>query len=149
MNANSIAQYLSTYVPTFQGIEVLGPGVAYHYTINAKAIETDGKFLGAPLNPNLDQTQNPNQPNIATSNPGVVFAYEELEVAAEEGDCTRLIYSGVEPEIFEVHYAAAVRAAHVQEALLDAPPTILISSAEIIFFKRLGACAEHYDEDTY
>lgn len=149
MNATLIATYLKQYVPIFQDIELLGLGLAYHYTVHADAIEQCGKFLGAPLTTTLDQTQNPIEPNIAVCDPGVVFAYEDLEEAAEEGDCAAMAYLGAQPEIFEVQYSTAVRATHVQEARLGASPTVLISSAEIISFKRLGSCADHYDEGAF
>lgn len=145
MDANTIASYLKQAVPTFEGVEVAGPGVAYHYTVHADAIESLGRFLGAPLTPDLDRTQNTTAPNVARSDPGVVFAYDDLSEAAEEGDAARYVY-GREAEVVEIHYSGAVRATHVQEASLGAPPTLLISTAEIIRFKRLGRCAALFEE---
>jgi hypothetical protein len=146
MDASKIASHLIRDVPTFRDVQVIGPGIAYHYTVHADAIEKSGRFLGAPLDATLDQTQNPNAPNIATAEPGVVFAYEVLAEAAEEGDSAGWLY-GREAEVFEVHYSAAVRAVHSQEADgTEAPPTILISSAQIQRFTRLGLCSQHFRE---
>ena len=142
-----LAIYLRQYVPTFQGIELVGPGRAYHYTVHADKITQRGMFLGAALSTELDHTQSMTEPNIAACDPGVVFAYEALAEAAEEGDNAGILYSGTVPEVFELCYSAGVRATHIQELQLDAPPTILISSSEITSFKRLGKCRDHYDEN--
>ncbi len=142
MKSSDIARHLSDSLPAFQDIAVLGSGTAYHYTVHADAIENSGKFLGAPLDLNLDYTQNPNKPNVATCDPGVVFAYSEMEAAAEEGESARFVYPGSNPEIFEIRYSSAVQATHAQEVHLGAPPTILISSMEITSFKRVGPCED-------
>lgn len=147
MKSTDIGRHLSDSLPAFQDIIVLGSGTAYHYTVHAYAIEDSGKFLGAPLDLNLDCTQNPNEPNVATCDPGVVFAYSELAAAAEEGDSARFVYPGSNPEVFEIQYSSAVQATQTQEAQLDAPPTILISSTEITSFKRVGPCSDNYDEN--
>lgn len=147
MKSTDIERHLNETLTSFQDAKVIGPGTAFHYTVHAVAIEESGKFLGAPLSDDLDCTQDPNGPRVAKSDPGVVFAYSELCTAAEEGDCARDLYPGSCPEVFEIQYSSAVEAIHAQEEKLGAPPTILISSAEITDFKRLGPCSENYDEN--
>lgn len=147
MRSTDIERYLKESVTSFRDAVVIGPGTAYHYTVHAQAIIESGKLLGAPLNTNLDQTQDPNGPHVARCDPGVVFAYSELAFAAEVGDAARLAYPGCCPEVIEVQYSSAVKAIHSQEAALDAPPTILISSAEIFSYRRLRPCSDFYDEN--
>ncbi|MFC1574855.1 hypothetical protein ACFL3Z_02125 [Gemmatimonadota bacterium] len=137
MTAKEIADFLRAQVPTFQDIEVLSTGRAFHYTPHADRIEAFGRFLGAPLTVNIDRTQDRPESPQATSDPGVVFAYAALSDAVEEGFNT---------EIFEISYQSAVRATHSQEAELGAPPTILISSSEISECRRLGRAEELGDQ---
>lgn len=146
MTANDIADYVRAHISTFQGVRHLGEGVAYHYTIRSDEILRFGRFLGAPLSQDLDCTQNPDQANTTTADPGVVFAYESLTEAAEEGDCLIYPYPGSEPKVFKIVYRRAVEATHIQEAELGTPPTILISSMDIVSFECLGPCSELYDD---
>ena len=133
MTAQDIAAYIRSYVPNFVDVEILSSGTAYHYTTHADQINADGRFLGAPLTPDLDRTQNNPRSPQATNDPGVVFAYENINDAVDEG---------FNQMIVEISYSAAVRATHEQEAALDydagAPPTILISSNEIVSFRIVG-----------
>jgi len=147
MKSTDIERYLNESTTSFRNTKIVGPGIGYHYTVHANAIEKAGKFLGAPLSEDLDCTQDPNKPNVASSDPGVVFAYAELADAAEEGDSARFMYPGSTPELFEIKYSSAVEATHIQEAELDAPPTILISSVEITSLKRMGPCSDNYEEN--
>lgn len=145
MNAEDIAVYVKQQVPVFEDVEIVGPGIAYHYTCHADAIGASGGFFGAPLNPDLDRSQDPNETRPASSDPGVVFAYEELAEAASEGASAEHVWKGRISELFEIQFSSAVRAQHSQEKHLLAPPSLLISSREIIGFKRLGRCSELAD----
>lgn len=148
MIATDIAKYIHENVPTFQNIEILGQGVAYHYSRHPGDIIANG-FLGAPLTRDLDRTQNPNENHKASHKPGVVFGYESLDEAAEEGDCAKYLFHGCEPKIFRINFTAAVRAVHIQETLLEAPPTIMISTTEIESFECLGPCSDFWDESDF
>lgn len=129
MTADEVRQYIEEHVPNFINVKLRGPGVAYHYTPHADAIIAASRFLGAPLTVDLDRTQQEqaNSP-VAIHDPGVVFAYEDVEEARGEG-------AGL--DVLEITYSAAVEALHEQEAWLEAPPTILIVSTDIIAFKKV------------
>ncbi len=82
MTTEELLTYLTNYVPNFLTPEVIeGPFECYHYTSNLKAIIQEG-FKGAPINEDLDQTQNVGSPVV---DGGVVFAYENLQDAKDEG----------------------------------------------------------------
>jgi hypothetical protein len=147
VTAEEIATYIRSQVPTFEVIRILKGGVAYHYTTRADEIHSAGRFLGAQLSPDLDCTQNPNQPNRASADPGVVFAYASLQEAAEEGDSALFLYPGRTAHVFRLSYSCAVEARHLQEAELDAPPTLLIPNTFITKFECLGICAELWDQN--
>ncbi len=148
MKATKIAEYIANNVPTFRDVEIIGPGVAYHYSRHADEIIAHG-FLGAALSPNLDCTQTAVENLKATEKPGVVFGYESLEETAEEGDCCRITFPWCNPKVFQINFAAAVKAIHVQESFLEAPPTILISTEEIESFECLGLCSDLWDESAF
>jgi hypothetical protein len=129
MIAEELATFIARNVPTFRVLEVVGPGVGFHYTYYSDAIERSGRFFGAPIDEELDRTQFSLASVPAKHDPGVVFAYENFADAAEEGwGC----------EVYEIQYKKAVLASHMQEELLGAPPTLLILTSEISSFKHLG-----------
>lgn len=106
MNTEELLEYLKQEVKTFINLEIIEEGIAYHYTNHFSKIEKDKKFLGAEINKNLDKTQQELISKPATNDPGVVFAYENLEDAIEEGfDC----------DIIEIKYKKAISANHTQE----------------------------------
>lgn len=148
MKATKIAEYIAKNIPTFRDVEIIGPGVAYHYSRHADEINAHG-FLGAALSPNLDFTQSAVENQKATEKPGVVFCYESLEETAEEGDCCKYVFLGCNPKVFKINFTAGVRAIHVQESFLEAPPTILISTEEIESFECFGLCSELWDESAF
>ena len=126
MTTAELANFINMNIPTFIGIELLETGKAYHYTPNSDAIFESGRFLGAPINNQLDKTQTQLYSPPAVSDPGVVFAYEQFEATNTEGfNC----------KIIEVRYATAIRAKHSQEAELGAPPTVIMLNTEITGFK--------------
>jgi hypothetical protein len=86
MHADELLEHVKKTVRTFENVELVGPGRGFHYTPYADAIEKHGRFLGAPIDENLDQTQagefGAHSPP-ATHDPGVVFAYNDIESAEE------------------------------------------------------------------
>ena len=121
---------------------MLGAGSAFHYTVNGNAIDASGRFLGAPIDCNLDKTQLALQSPPATCDPGVVYAYLKVSDSVEEGfNC----------DIYEIQFREAVSAIHSQEQSMAAmnpdfeaeayPATIMILSSDIVNFKRLGPAA--------
>lgn len=76
---------MKTNIPTFQNLEIIEAGIAYHYTSHYNKILELGKFLGAPIDKNLDKTQVTLISPPATNDPGVVFAYLDSSDAKEEG----------------------------------------------------------------
>lgn len=132
MTARELLDHIETNVKTFTNCKLLGAGVAYHYTNHLAAIEAHGGFLGAPIDSNLAQTQVSIPSKPATHNPGVVFAYEDVEEAKLEG--------GKKCDIVEITYSAAVEATHEQEAeWADAPPCILMLTSNIVSYKLVRA----------
>lgn len=122
-------QFVADNVPTLQSLQALGPGAAYHYTGRWNEIQACGKLLGAPIDQNLDHTQETLNSPPAMHDPGVVFAYSELTDAYMEGFSL---------DVIRIHYASALQASHVQEATCDAPPTILILTGEVVGFDYVG-----------
>lgn len=122
----------------FQKRGELGEGVAFHYTSHSDLISEHGAFLGRTINAaELDRTQawdNP-QSTPATDPYGVVFAYQTVDEAHEEG----AIFNGT--RVFRVDYRRAVRATHEQEAALGAGDTVLILAHDITGFDDLGEAA--------
>jgi hypothetical protein len=139
MTATQLKEFIEARVPTYKEVKVLGAGSAFHYTSNGDAIDASDKFLGAPIDDNLDRTQLALQSPPATCDPGVVYGYLKLSDSLEEGfGC----------DIFEIQFREAVSAIHSQEqsqaamnpdfVAADYPATILILTSDIIDFKRLG-----------
>ena len=117
MSTEELLEYLKKEVQTFTELEIVENGIAYHYTNHFDKIEKIGRFLGAEINSNLDKTQNTLVSKPATSNPGVVFAYENLSDAEEEGfGC----------DIIEIEYKKAILANHSQENSLDSITNLLL-----------------------
>lgn len=136
MHARELLEFIQARIPTFTEVSLLGAGRGFHYTPHAEAITRAGRFLGAPIDENLDQTQTEAVSRPATSDPGVVFAYENLSDAEDEAYIGG--HEGPDFEIFEVEYRSAVKATHDQEAFLEAPPTLLIMTTDVVGFRRLG-----------
>lgn len=85
--------------------------------------------MGAPIDKNLDKTQLSVISKPAAHDLGVVFAYEDLKAAKEEGfGC----------DIIELEFSKAVKARHKQEASLGAPQSLLILNTDITAFKKIG-----------
>ncbi len=144
MEPEELLEYLTESVPNFLNPELIEhEGECFHYTENWRVIEAEGVFKGAPVNQELDQTQNV---EFELVDDGVVFGYDNLEDAREEGyGCS----------IVKIRYRKAIRALHESEnnlgdlfaeaavgtemeGLLDtggAPPTLLILAADILDFE--------------
>jgi len=118
MKVKELAEFIKKKVPNFQNLEIIENGVAYHYTKHWNEIKTMGRFLGAKIDEELDITQKlPSVP--AQHDPGVVFAYEDIKNAIEEG---------IGCEIIKLHYREAIKADQGQEVRwTGASATILVS----------------------
>ncbi len=139
MTAIQLKEFIEASVPKYKEVKILGPGSAFHYSANVDAIDASAKFLGAPIDGNLDKTQLALRSSPATCDPGVVYAYLKVSDSVEEGfGC----------DIYEIRFHEAVSAIHSQEQSMaalnpdcvsaDYPATILILTSDIIDFKRLG-----------
>jgi hypothetical protein len=128
MDNSELAEYIENNIPTFINIRVIDEGVAYHYTNHSEAILNSEGFKGHIIDNNLDQTQLTIISKPATDSEGVVFGYQKIEDAIEEGvDC----------DVFEIKFSKAVIASHSQEATLGAPDTVLILCNDIISFQKM------------
>lgn len=118
MDIYSLLQFIEGVVPTFQDIELIDQeGVAYHYTPHWNKIQESGRFLGADIGSNLDCTQSSIISAPALYDPGVVFAYEQVAEAREEG---------FDLDIIKITYRKALKAFHTQENYLDSMTDIEI-----------------------
>lgn len=136
MTAAELLEFITSDIPTFIDTSLVSGSRAYHYTPHADAIAAAGKFFGAPITGNLDQTQTTLHPEPADCDPGVVFCYEILDTAAEEAFvCDN---GGPTYEIFEIEFKCAVRALHRQEAARGATHSLLVLTTDIISYRRLG-----------
>jgi hypothetical protein len=128
MNIHELLKFLTCYVPIFSNSRISENNKAYHYTNHFDKISEAGHLNGAPINKELDYTQK-NIPSIpAKDSKGVVFAYQSIEDAKEEGfGC----------DILEIEYDKAIITTHKQEADLGAPETVLILCEDIIKYKKV------------
>ncbi len=150
MEAEELLEFLIDNVPNFVEPELIDEeGECYHYTGNWELIQVDEAFKGAPINNDLDQTQQALVSPPATDENGVVFAYDNLSDAKDEG---------IGLDIVKITYRKAIRALHESEDSLDesfinatkgtslegfldmngAPPTLLILVADIIRFELVN-----------
>lgn len=119
MTTEELLKYLNTNVPNFKNPEIISSGVAYHYTSHADIIISTNQILGVPLNKDLDRTQQSLKSKPATNNPGVVFAYEDIEDAKEEGfGCS----------ILKIEFNSAIKVMHGQESDLSSSTNDLMKS---------------------
>lgn len=144
MEVAELLEFLVKNVPNFENPELVEQeGECYHYTENWKSIKMDGTFKGAPVNEDLDRTQNMNFDLVDS---GVVFGYDSIKDAQDEG---------LGFEIVKIRYRKAIRALHKAEDRLGeffanaaietpmegllyssgAPPTLLILTEDIIDFE--------------
>jgi len=128
VTAKELLKFIQEHIPTFADARIVGPGKGYHYTSHFGSIKESGKFLGAPMDKNLDKTQVTWKSPPAKHDPGVVFAYPELRSAREEA-------SG--DPILEIEFLEAVLAVHVQEASCGGGPTLLIPNRNIDGFRQV------------
>ena len=147
METEELLEFIVKNVPNFENPELIEQaGECYHYTENWKSIKMDGAFKGAPVNEDLDRTQNM---NFELVDSGVVFGYDNIQDAQEEGlGC----------EIVKIRYRKAIRTLHKaedslgesfanaaigtpMEGLIDsggAPQTLLILTEDIIDFELVN-----------
>ncbi len=107
MNTIELLEHIKQAVKNFKDPKIIESGRAYHYTSNWDLIKSTGKFLGAPIDENLDHTQSSLKSPPASNDPGVVFCYEEYEEAKEEGMGSQMI---------EIQFESAIKAMHGQES---------------------------------
>lgn len=139
--------FLIENVPNFAEPEILNSeGECYHYTAHWNKIQQSNIFKGAKINKDLDQTQNINYLGEAIETEGVVFAYENLKDAREEG-------FGL--DIIKLRYKTAIKALHKAEDELgdftveearkhgiempknETPKTLLILTSDILSFEHV------------
>jgi len=138
MNSNELKIFIENKIPTFTDVKLLdGAGFAYHYTPHKDKIIKSGKFLGAPIDINLDKTYEKIDPEPAKHDPGVVFGYPNLEITKKLGKYGKC-------DFFEIEYKSAVSAIHDHErklgeiAGIETPPTICILTNDIIGFRIIS-----------
>jgi hypothetical protein len=123
MNPEQLLTFIQQNVPVFINARIVSHGIAYHYTDHYLSIVEYGGFLGHPINENIDNTQITIPSNPASDPNGVVFAYENLFDAQEEGAGS---------EIIEISFQSAIITTHSQEAALGAPDTVIILCGDIV-----------------
>lgn len=144
MDTEKLYEFLIKHVSSFLNPMLIEQGECYHYTAHWDKIEKQNKFKGAKIDKNLDRTQSIAYLGEATEENGVVFAYENLADAIEEG---------FDLDIVKIRYKRAIKALHRGEndlgemmsqlalesgILMDenlTPPTILILASDIIDFE--------------
>src|SRR5437899_1344091 len=109
MTASDLLAYVRTNVQNFGDVKLLEHGKAFHYTNHADDIEAAKKFLGAPIDQNLDCRQQDIPSPKATHELGVIFAYQDLAETAGEavvGDKVgrNLGRTFPESEIFKIEF---------------------------------------------
>jgi hypothetical protein len=140
VNAGHLLEYIVEHVPVFEDVQLLGEGIAYHYTPHSAEIAESNHFFGAPVNEELDRTQTGFDSPPASSDPGVVFAYATQKPVVEEGHFGNC-------HLFKIRYGAAVRGMHSQERDMMAAlgeqhsPTLLIMTGDILGFEDLRSMA--------
>ncbi len=118
---------------SFVNPQELPAGKAFHYTQHKEAIENKG-FLGRKLGNDIGYTQDKLVSDPATEPDGLVYAYEDINDALDEGGA-----GATNTDIFEISYSKAIRAIHAKEAQeYEAPPTVLIMAPDITGFKFIG-----------
>ena len=143
MAADELLLFLIENIPNFHNPTLIQEqGICYHYTQRWSEINEEG-FKGAPINLDLDRTQLVGSPIVEK---GVVFAYENIEHAKDEG---------LGMQIVKIKYNRCLRALHLGEdslggsfanaaigtdleGLLDssgAPDTLLILVEDIIDYE--------------
>lgn len=118
MTVHELLEYLIKNIPNFENPEIISEGECYHYTPHWKKIEEQGKFKGAKINNDLDQTQSRGISIEAAELEGVVFTYEYINDAREEGN-------GL--DIVKIRHKTAIKALHKGEYALD---NLFIESAK-------------------
>lgn len=145
MNTSDLYNFLIKEVPNFENPEIIfSEGECYHYTPHWQKIKKHNKFKGAKIDSNLDQTQKISYLGEATELEGVVFAYEDLIDACEEGFSLDIIKIRYRFAIKELHKAEndlskfMVEAANregIKMTKVNTPYTILILTSDILTFE--------------
>nr|NQU93397.1 hypothetical protein [Bacteroidota bacterium] len=141
MNISELRDFLIKNVPNFEEPEILHKeGICYHYTPHCDKIQKFGRFKGARIDENLDQTQRIKYLVEATENEGVVFAYEKLKDAQEEGFGLKIIRIRYKKAIRSLHKAEddfgnSSREIENENEKSVTPKTLLILTSDILAFE--------------
>lgn len=152
MTTIDFKEFIEKNVPNFIELEILEEkGECYHYSNHWNSIQKSGYFKGAKIDKNLDQTQKINHLGKAKDDKGVVFAYEHLKDARDEG-------FGL--DIIKIKYKKALKSLHKAEFELgnltkqmalengidlgeiNTPHTIMILTTNIISFEYIEKAPE-------
>jgi hypothetical protein len=147
MDIIDLHAFLIKKIPNFSDPEILkSQGECYHYTPHWSKIQQSNIFKGAKINEDLDQTQKIHYLGEATEIEGVVFAYESLEDAREEGfglDIIKISYKTAikalhkaEDELGELTIQAALKLG-IEMPKNETPRTLLILTTDIISFEHV------------
>lgn len=132
MTVEEIIKFIEENVPVFTNPEIVYDGESYHYTMHSDLIDNYGRFLGRPVDDDMDHTQLTLTSIPASADEGVVYSYEDFEAAMKEG---YVMPSEKDVVIYLLRYKKAIRTIHSQEETLDAPLTIIIRACDIIDYK--------------
>lgn len=145
MDVKKLKEFLIKKVPNFSNPKIhLTEGECFHYTHHWDKINSLNKFKGAKINEDLDQTQNINFEAEASEDIGVVFAYENIKDAREEGFGLDIIKIKYKNAISCVHKAEdnlgkytseMARSLGIDFGETNTPPTFLILTSDIISFE--------------
>jgi hypothetical protein len=134
MTTEELEVFIKENIPNFIDVSIIQNGIGYHYSIHTDKILSEKKFKGAKIDDNLDCTQQDISFLPATDPGGVVFAYEELSDAIEEGYA--MPGDELTVKILKVSFSSAIKALHEQEYnLTGAPHTLLILVDDILDFE--------------
>lgn len=152
MNIINLKDFIIENIPNFDTPEILvTEGECFHYSNHWDKIQTSNKFKGAKIDKELDQTQNIDYLGEAKEDVGVVFAYENLQDARDEGfglDIIKIKYSTAikamhkaEFELGEATKKAAL-AQGIDMSHVNTPHTILLLTTDIISFEYIEKAPE-------
>jgi len=128
----------------FKNPKIVGAGEAFHYTPHGDKIRRTGRFFGIPVDRLLHATQKHPVSVPATDPNGVVYAYQRMAAALEEG---------LDFEIFKLKYRCAITAFQPMDAVNvartdpDKDSQILILAQNIESFASIGDARDHLAPD--
>jgi len=140
MNTADLLEHVKSNIPAYLDPTLVESGTGYHYTSHSGAIQISEGFYGQPVDSFLSATQRHPGPSLpATDESGVVFLFEELATAVQEGKGQQIIL---------VRYRSGVAAtqqfddASRRKYGVTQSREILVLAAEIDGFQLLGPADE-------